>query len=139
MSLVKVKIFRKNDDFDKELLDFLLRKSSTLKRELSIDNILNKHDSPNNLDHLFSLINPIEVQEVHGSTFQSYWRDNDDLFHTSHHVKSIYKDNDDFYGLVEPSPHGEIIDFEKGILKPIYYKPKDKYVLITFDIDFNIT
>ena len=139
MSICKVKIFKKNDDFEEQLLNFLLKKSSTLKRELFIDNILNSEIPPNNLNELFSISNPIDLQDVYGSTFQSYWRTNEDIFHVSHNVVGILKENDELYGLIEPSEYGEIIDFDKGILKPIYYKPEDKYVLITFDVDFNIT
>ena len=39
-----------------------------------------------------------------------------------------------------PNEYGEVIDFEKGYLKPVYYKDeKNEYCLVTFDIDFNIS
>ena len=141
MELYKVKIFPKTKDFDKELLIFLLKNSPTLNREFSIDNILNSNSPPLKLNDLFRNSKPISINEVFGSTFQSYWRNNEDVYAISHTVKLILKDQEQYYGFIEPSPYGEIIDFNKGILRPIYYKKEkdEEYQIVTFDIDFNIT
>jgi hypothetical protein len=141
MELYKVKIFPKTKDFDTELLNFLLENSPILNREFSIDNILNTSSSPLKLNDLFEESNPILINEVVGSTFQSNWRSNKEIYAISHTVKSIFKEKEQYYGFIEASPYGEIIDLDKAILRPIYYK-KDKdeeYQIVTFDIDFNIT
>jgi len=141
MNTYKVKIFPKTKDFEKELVIFLLKNSSSLKRDFSIDNILNSESSPLNIDSLFKTNLPINITEIPGSTFQSHWRSNEVIYAISHTIKSISKEDEIFYGHIEPSPYGDIVDFEKGILRPIYYKKEkdDEYQLVTFDIDFNIT
>lgn len=141
MELYKVKIFPKTKDFDKELLNFLLKNSPILSREFSIDNILNSHSSPIRLNDLFKESKPILINEVSGSTFQSHWRSNKDIYAISHTVKSVVKVQDQYYCFIEPTPYGEIIDFNKGILRPVYYKKQndEEYQIVTFDIDFNIT
>jgi hypothetical protein len=137
-----VKIFPKTKDFESELLDFLFEKSIDLKRDFSIDNILKTEDSPRKIDNLFENRNNIQVEEVYGSTFQSYWRTNKDIYSISHHIHEISKIGKSYYAKITASEYGEIIDFHKGILRPVYYRPeenKEVYKIATFDIDFNIT
>lgn len=141
MDSYRVKIFPKNEHFSKDLLVFLFEKSLTIKRDFSIDHILKNESSLPSIDTLFEKNNTIDLNEVYGSTFQSYWRNNRDIYAISHTVDQIIKDREDYFAKITPSGYGEIIDFNKGILKPIYYRSKDtdEYRIVTFDIDFNIT
>jgi hypothetical protein len=86
MELYKVRIFPKNEDFLSELLEYLFENSTIFKREFSIDNILNHHVSP---EEIFKKLSPIGIDEKHGSTFQSYHRNNE-LSYISHYTFNIY-------------------------------------------------
>lgn len=137
-----VKILPKTKDFESELLDFLFEKSTHLKRDFSIVNILKNDFSPTTIYDLFRNDVKIELDDLYGSTFQSYWRSNKDVYAISHQIIDIFEKGEDFYASIIPSQYGDIIDFDKGILRPVYYKPdeyKDQYKIATFDIDFNIT
>jgi hypothetical protein len=137
-----VKILPKTKEFDKELIDFLFEKSTYLKRDIYIQNILNTESSTISISEIFESNAEIELNEVYGSTFQSHWRNNKEIYAISHLVKKIFKINETFYGILEETPYGTIVDFEKGVLRPVYYRPKEdsnEYKIATFDIDFNIT
>jgi hypothetical protein len=137
-----VKILPKTKEFDKELLDFILEKSLHLKRDIYIQNILNTEENTISISEIFQSNTEIELDEVYGSTFQSYWRNNKEIYAISHMVKKISKIDETYYGVLEETPHGSLIDFEKGVLRPVYYRPKEdshEYKIATFDIDFNIT
>jgi hypothetical protein len=135
----KVEIFPKNDGFLGDLLTYLKNKSSQFNRDFSIDNILNDNDSLQ-LKEYFIKKSPIYLNDVYGSTFQSSYRGNDQIYSISHIIKSIEVTEDKYFGNIDPWDHGEIIDFEQGFLKPVYFKKDDKieYQIATFDIDFYI-
>lgn len=138
MDSYKLKIVPKNDDFIEEIFFFIKRKSIGFNRQNNIDNILNKYDSP--ISSILQENTPILLDDVFGSTFQSSFRKNDDIYAISHDINSIIFENGDFYADVTPSKYGEIIDFQYGVLRPVYYKnEKDEFVIATFDIDFNIS
>jgi len=136
MELHKIKIFPKNEDFLNDIIYFLIEKSPTIRREFSINNILNEESSQ------FNFLNEnssFELDNVYGSTFQgTYWRDSSQIYAITHTINSILFEGDIFYGIVELSKN---IKYETNlILRPIYYKPKnsDKFKLGTFDIDYDI-
>ena len=139
MVLHKIKIFPKNEDFLNEMFDFLIERSPTIKREFSINNILNQETSPLNFGDFLRENSVFEMDNVYGSSFQgTYWRDNSQIYAISHTINSIMFEEDIFYGIVELSKN---IKYEPNlILRPIYYKPKDsdKFKLGTFDIDYDI-
>jgi hypothetical protein len=138
--MIKVQIFPKNDNFQEDLLAFLLKKSFEFKRSFSIDNILKKR-SPLNIKDYLIRSSPIPVNEVWGSTFQTHYRGNDQIYAISHNIVSIEVTNDKYFANIVPSEYPEVIDFESGFLRPVYYKPKleiSEYLLATFDIDFHI-
>jgi hypothetical protein len=139
--MFKVEIFQKNETFIDDLLNFIFDKSPLLKRDNYIDNILNDEVSvTKNIDYI-KKIGKIEVNDVFGSTFQSYHRSNENIYAISHNIHFIEFNGDKIYGLVEPSIRGDVIDFTKGILQPVYYRPdvNSRPRIATFDIDFNIT
>ena len=139
MELHKIKIFPKNEDFLNEMIDFLIEKSPTIKREFSINNILNEESSPLNFQDFLKKASSFELDNVYGSSFQgTYWRNNSQIYAISHTINSIVVEEDIFYGIVELSKN---IKYEPNlILRPIYYKSKDsdKFKLGTFDIDYDI-
>jgi hypothetical protein len=139
MELHKIKIFPKNEDFLNKMIDFLIEKSPTIKREFSINNILNQETSPLNFGDFLQENSVFEMDNVYGSSFQgTYWRDNSQIYAISHTINSIMFEEDIFYGIVELSKN---IKYEPNlILRPIYYKPKDsdKFKLGTFDLDYDI-
>ena len=84
---------------------------------------------------------PIDLEEVFGSTFQSHYRSGEQIYAISHNIISIEVSKGKYFANIEPSDYGEIIDFELGFLRPVYYKSKEEindYLLATFDIDFHI-
>ena len=137
--MYKVEIFQKRDTFLNDLLIFLFEKSTQFRRDFSIYNILNEDVSLEEKKDYFSINKKIEVEKVYGSTFQSYYRSNDNIYEISHTIKYFEFDGDSIYGVLEPSKYE--IDFSEGILQPVYYKPdKDSdWKIATFDIDFNIS
>ena len=139
--MYKVEIFQKNDTFLEDLLNFIFDKSPPLRRDNFIDNILNEESSIQTNFEYIKKIGKIELENVFGSTFQSSNRSNDNIYAISHDIHFIEFDGDKIYGLVKPSSYGEVIDFSKGILRPVYYRPnKDlRPRIATFDIDFIIT
>ena len=134
MELHKVIIFHKNEYFLSEILEYFFENSSFFKREFSIDNILNHHVSP---EDIFKKLSPIGIDEKHGSTFQSYHR-NDEPSYISHTIHSISIEGDNYYANIElwSIEYNELM-----ILRPVYRKPKGstKYKIGTFDIDYDIT
>lgn len=138
--MYKIQIFPKNETFLNDLLIFLFEKSIEFRRNFHIDNILNSSVS---LQHKYDFIKStkiIDLQNVYGSTFQSYHRTNENIYAISHTITQIVIEDDFIYGIVKPNDYGEIIDFEKGILRPVYFRPDKESVwkIATFDIDFNI-
>ncbi len=136
----KVEILPKNEDFIEELIVFLSEKSFQFRRDFYIDNILNKKTSLNKFDYLRK-ISPISLENVWGSSFQSSYRSNNDIYAISHEINSIEIIDEKIFGNLNPSDYGDVIDFDKGKLRPVYFK-KDhisNYQIATFDIDFNIT
>lgn len=132
----KVKISPQKSDFINDLLVFLNRKSSHFRRESAISQILEK----NTQHDILKKLSPIILEEVFGSTYQSSFRTNDKIYAISHDVLKICVENDNYFGIISPSPYGEIIDFEKGVLKPVWYQNDEgKFLIATFDIDFNIS
>ena len=72
-------------------------------------------------------------------TKKSKFRKNEQIYEISHSIHCLYIKDDKISALVEPNKYGEIIDFKKCTLRPVYYKNnEDKYCIATFDIDFNI-
>jgi len=136
--MYKVEIFQNNDLFIKDLVNFIFEKSPTLKRDTFISNILNDTTPiTSDIDYLRSL-GILELQNVYGSTYQSSFRKNDNIYAISHTIESIEFSEGSVYGWVKPSEYGDIIDFDKGILRPVYFSSKDYELKIaTFDIDFN--
>lgn len=138
MTSYKIKIVPKNEDFLEEIFFFINEKSIEFKRQFNIDNILNKESSP--IEVILKEKSPIILDNVYGSTFQSSFRKNDDIYAISHYINSLIIESDEIYADVTPSGHGLGVDSEISILRPVYYKnEKGKYVIATFDIDFNIT
>lgn len=138
--MIKVQIFPKNDSFLNELVAFLLKKSPQFKRNFFIDNIL-KEKGPSSLEKYLIKSSPIVVEEVWGSTFQSHYRSDEQIYAISHNIISIEVSKEKYFANIVPSDYAEVIDFELGFLRPIYYKPKKEindYLLATFDIDFHI-
>jgi hypothetical protein len=138
--MIKVQIFPKNDSFLNELVAFLLKKSPQFKRNFFIDNIL-KEKAPLSLKKYLIKSSPIGVEEVWGSTFQSHYRSDEQIYAISHNIISIEVSEEKYFANIVPSDYAEVIDFELGFLRPIYYKPKEEnndYLLATFDIDFHI-
>jgi hypothetical protein len=135
----KVEILTKKKDFVDDYIVFLSEKSVQFGRNFSIDNILNETVSLNKI-HYLEKNSPIIVDNVFGSTFQSSYRNNDDIYAISHEVYSLEVINGKFYATIKPSNYVDIIDFDKGKLRPIYYKKdnKSEYQIATFDIDMNI-
>jgi len=138
--MIKVQIFPKNDSFLNDLVAFLLKKSPQFKRNFFIDNILKKK-GPSSLEKYLIKSSPIAVEEVWGSTFQSHYRSDEQIYLISHNIISIEVFKEKYFANIVPSDYAEVIDFELGFLRPIYYKPKEEindYLLATFDIDFHI-
>lgn len=133
MELYKVKIFPKNDDFFKEVIEYLSENSQIFKREFSIDNILNEDHS---LPNLVERISPISVENSYGSTFQSYHRDSAPSY-ISHTIHSISIEGNNYYANIEL---WRLEYHELMILRPVYRKPKEstQYKIGTFDIDYDI-
>ena len=131
----KVRIIPKKGGFHDDIIEFLKRKSTYFKRETSLLEILeNKNDIIN-----LQKISPIPLEEVHGCPYQSDYRDNKDIFAISHQIVSVGFDIDGFYAFLSETNYGELIDFDRVVLRPVYYKTKDgEYSIATFDIDFNI-
>ncbi len=137
MSLTKVKIISEKQGFFEDLLVFLNQKSSFFKREFNITNILNEHVSP--LEFI-KKNSPISVDGVFGSTYQSSFRKNEQIYEISHDVVSIGIDDSDFFAYVSSSKYGNKVNFHEGVLRPVYYKKDNKsYLIATFDVDFNIS
>jgi hypothetical protein len=137
--MCKVQIIPKNRDFLDDFFLFLFEKSEIFRRDISIDNILNDTTSLKNFEYL-EKVSPILLKDVFGSTFQTSYRNNDDIYAISHDVVSIEFTDGKIFGNINPSTYGEIINFDGGCLRPVYYKKNDKseYQIATFDIDFNI-
>lgn len=136
--MYKVEIFQKNDTFFQDLVDFIFEKSPTLRRDNFIGNILNESTSIYNDINYLKNLGFVDLENVYGSTYQSSFRSNDNIYAISHIIERIEFLNDDVYGIVKPSEYGDVIDFDKGILRPVYYSDKDfKMKIATFDIDFN--
>lgn len=135
----KVEIIPKNESFLDDFFLFLIEKSDIFRRDISIDNILNDTASLKDLEYL-EKVSPIVLKDVFGSTFQSSYRSNDNIYAISHDVVSIEFKDGKIFGNVNPSTHGEKIKFDGGCLRPVYYKKNDKseYQIATFDMDFNI-
>jgi len=133
----KVEIFPKNDGFLGDLLTYLKNKSSQFNRDFSIDNILNEDDSLQIKEYLIKE-SPIVLNDVFGSTFQSQYRANEQIYSITHNIQSVEITEDKYFGNVIPSEYGEIIDFDQGYLRPVYYKSENQYQIATFDIDFYI-
>lgn len=138
--MYKVEIFQKNETFLDDLVEFIFEKSPSLKRDNFIDDILNKSDSVNKNYDYIKKIGRIELDNVFGSTFQSSYRSNDNIYAISHIIKYLEFENDSIHGIIEHSQYGELLDFEKDILMPVYFKEREdsKFKIATFDIDFNI-
>jgi len=138
MTSYKIKIVPKNEDFLEEIFFFINEKSIEFKRQFNIDNILNKESSP--IELILKEKSPIILDNVYGSTFQSHWRNNEDIYAISHYINSLIFESDEIYADVTPSRYGFGVDSELSILRPVYYKSeKGKYVIATFDIDFDIS
>jgi hypothetical protein len=139
--MYKVEIFPKKETFFDDLLIFLSEKSSQFRRDFSIHNILNDSLSLDKKREYFTINNKIKLEKVYGSTFQSYLRGNDNIYAISHTITFLEFDTDKIYGILEPSDYGDVIDFSKGILQPVYYRPdkNSNWKIATFDIDFNIS
>ena len=138
MTSYKIKIVPKNEDFLEEIFFFINEKSIEFKRQFNIDNILNKESSP--IELILKEKSPIILDNVYGSTFQSHWRNNEDIYAISHYINSLIFESDGIYADVTPSRYGVGVDSELSILRPVYYKSeKGKYVIATFDIDFDIS
>ena len=132
-----VKIFSKKEDFLDDLVNFFFRKSLNFKRNYHINNILNNSIS---LTDEIKNLSPIKLDEVFGSTFQSTYRKNEQIYATTHTISEIDIRDDGFFAKIKPSDYGEIIDFQKGVLRPVYFRYENEpYKIATFDIDFNIT
>lgn len=132
----KVEIIGKNKSLLDEIFEFLLKKSYEFKRNYKIDSTLGK--KINRIEYL-KKNSPINVESVYGSTFQSKYRSNDQIYAISHSIESIEILDDKILANIKPNEYGDIIDFDKGYLKPVYYKnQKNEYCLATFDVDFNI-
>ncbi len=137
MSLTKVKIISEKQGFFEDLLVFLNQKSNFFKREFNITNILNEEVSP--LEFI-KKNSPICVDDVFGSTYQSSFRKNEQIYQVSHDIVSIGFDDSGFFAYVSSSEYGDKINFCDGILRPVYYKKDNKnYLIATFDVDFNIS
>lgn len=129
-----VRIVSKSDCFHDDMILFLERKSTFFKRESALVEILeNKKDAIQ-----LQKVSPISLEGVHGCTYQSDFRDNKDIFAISHEIISIGYDSDGFYGVISETNYGDLIDFDRVVLRPVYYKNKEgEYLIATFDIDFN--
>ena len=91
--MVKVEIIQDENIFEKDFFDFIIKKSPTFKRDFSIDNILiSDKPNPNYLDYL-KVYNPIKLENVFGSTYQSSFRSNDNIYAISHTIDSIFFKN----------------------------------------------
>lgn len=133
---IKVQIFENYEDLYSDLIEFFSRKSVFFKRESIINNLLNEYKSDKTI---FKSNQPIPVEEVYGSTYQSSYRKDEDIYAISHTIHSIGIDKDGLFAILEPSKYGTPLDFSKGLLRPVWYKnEKDEFKLATFDIDFNI-
>jgi hypothetical protein len=133
----KLRIFENDEHLTDEIVKYIISKSIHIQRELAIDKFL--YDTEFNPNHL-KKISPIYLENVYGSTYQSSYRSNDNIYAISHNIEALGFDDEGCYAILTPSPHGELIDFDKGILRPVWYKDeKDDYKLATFDIDFNIS
>ena len=135
--MYKVEIIVKKKSLTDEIFDFLVEKSFEFKRSYKIDSTFNK--KINKLEYLKNS-SPINVESVYGSTYQSKYRRNDQIYAISHSIHSIEIIGDRIFAHIKPNEYGEVIDFERGFLSPVYYKDSNnQYRLATFDIDFNIS
>lgn len=140
---IRIKILNKDENFIDNLFDFLSNNSYEFKRQLKLDKIFeskNKLNDPNNKVEYLKSQSPINLESVYGSTYQSKYRSNEQIYAISHSIYSIEIDNDTIFAIVKPNEFGEVIDFEKAHLKPVYHKKTvdEKYSLVTFDVDFDI-
>jgi hypothetical protein len=140
---IRIKILNKDKNFIDNLFDFLSNNSYEFKRQLKLDNIfesVNKLNDSNDKIGYIKSQSPINIESVYGSTYQSKYRSNEQIYAISHSIHSIEIDNDQIFANINPNEFGEVIDFNKGHLKPVYHKKTvdEKYSLVTFDIDFDI-
>lgn len=138
--MYKIEILQKNKSFLKDLSVFLIEKSLFLKRDLHINNILTESSSLNqNIEYMKSL-KKIPIENVYGSTYQSQIRSNDNIYAISHYINFIIFEEEKVFALIDPAPYGEPIDFDKGVLVPVYWRPLKEISLkiATFDISFDI-
>jgi hypothetical protein len=140
---IRIKILNKHKNFFDNLFGFLSNNSYEFKRQLKLDNIfesVNKLKNSNDKIQYIKSQSPINIESVYGSTYQSKYRSNEQIYAISHSIHSIEIDNDEIFAIIKPNEYGEVIDFEKAHLKPVYHKKTvdEKYSLVTFDIDFDI-
>jgi hypothetical protein len=85
---------------------------------------------------LITKLSPIPIDKKYGSTFQSYYRDNEPSY-ISHTIHSISIDEDNYYANIElwRLEYNDLM-----ILRPVYHKPKgsSEYKIGTFDLDYDI-
>ena len=113
-----------------------------------IDNILNNHFSDSEkLDYLINT-SPIILNEVFGSTYQSSFRKNDQIYEITHTIDSLKITKTEILANITLS-NDFIRENTKSIdgivLRPVYYNytddenDKSSLLLATFDLDLNIT
>jgi|688.fasta_scaffold522446_2 hypothetical protein len=136
----KIEIIQKKEGFIRDLTKFILEKSSEVKRDFMIEKVIDDTSTPLNILDYLNKYKKVSLQNVFGSTFQSHYRTNDNIYAISHYIHHIEFEGGKFYGHLEPSGYGDVIDFNKGVLLPVYYKSDEnsEYKIATFDIDFNI-
>ena len=124
---------------------FLSVKSPVFRRDFFIDNILKEQVSHNNFTEYLDKNSPISLEEVFGSTFQSSYRHNDQIYQIQFDILSIGKDELGFYGIIKMADYSpiRISNTKKSLpnLRPVYYKysdDKNDYLIATFDMDLNI-
>ncbi len=131
-------LFEDSQEFIDDLFEFLYDKSYEFKRQSKIDQIFNNLDGLADKLSYLEKNSPINTQSVYGSTFQSKYRNNEQIYAITHNINCVYIKDGKISASVEPNTYGKIIDFEKCVLKPVYYKKnQEKYCIATFDIDFN--
>jgi len=137
---MKIKISTQGDKFWEDLFDFLINKSYSFKRQIKLDQLLESNKNIKNIKKYLRSVSPIELESVYGSTYQSKFRSNEQIYAISHSIHLLEINNNGVIAHIKPNEYGEIIDFESGHLKPVYFKNiDDEYCIATFDIDFNIT
>lgn len=133
----KIRIFENNKDLFEEIRQFVLLKSPIYKRDILISDLLNQKEVDR---HYLETQSPVPIEDSYGSTYQSSFRSNDSIYAISHYIVSIGLDDCGFYAFITPSLYGDVIDFNKGVLRPVWYKNENNEIkLATFDIDFNIS